>query len=49
MIMAFLVLHATILIALLMERYVAQYYIAIKEMYIVTFLKGLSQDEMKPY
>ena len=32
-----------------MQRYVAQYYIAIKEMYIITFLKGLSLDEMKPY
>ena len=32
-----------------MQRYVAQYYIAIKEMSVITFLKGLSQDEMKPY
>ena len=47
--MAFLVLHATILIALLMQRYVAQYHIAIKEMNIITFLKSFSQDEMKTY
>ena len=32
-----------------MQRYVAQYYIAIKEMNIITFLKYLSQDEMKTY
>ena len=32
-----------------MQRYVAQYYIAIKDMNVITFLKGLSLDEMKPY